>query len=152
MVRNPTTGRLQPVALNDGERVSRGASMAWETLSALGVQGKVLSGKNVAAASTYMGRTSDRLYDAATKGGGGAASFFGHKGAQFAQHGLETYGNIASAVTKYTAGDNYMGMFARKAISAGSASGSKFVFDEVNQNAVTPGVNRVTGGNMIPAP
>jgi hypothetical protein len=164
MVRNPTTGRLQPVALSDGERVSRGASMAWETLSALGVQGKVLSGKNITAASTYMGRTSDRLYDVATKGGGGASSFFGHKGAQFAQHGLEAYGNYAGAVTKYTGGDNLMGKFARSALgSAAKAAGSpvgygaptsvgKFVFDEVNKNAVTPGVNRVTGGNMIPAP
>jgi hypothetical protein len=138
--------------------------MAWDTLSALGVQGKVLSGKNVTAASNYMGRTSDRLYDVATKGGGGAGSFFGHKGAQLAQHGLEMYGNYASTVSKYTGGDSFMGKFARNAIgSAAKAAGSpvgygsptsvgKFVFDEVNKNAVTPVVNRVTGGNMIPAP
>ncbi len=163
MKRNSTTGRLEPVALTDGERVGRGASMAWDTLSALGVQGKILSGKNVTAASGYMGKTSDRLYDVATNGGG-AGSFFGHKGAQLAQHGLEMYGNYAGAVSKYTGGDTYIGKFARSALgkAAGAAGSSvgigtptsvgKFVFNQVNDRVVKPGVDRVTGGNMIPAP
>lgn len=161
MKRNSATGRLQPVALTDGERVGRGASMAWDTLSALGVQGKILSGKNVTAASGYMGRTSDRLYDVATNGGG-AASFFGHKGAQVAQHGLEMYGNYSSTVSKYTGGDTYLGKFARSALgkvagTAGSQIGlgtptsvGKFVFNQVNDGFVKPGVDRVTGGSMIP--
>jgi hypothetical protein len=160
MTRNSTTGRLQPVALSDGQRVTRGLTAVWDTAAAVGLDGKLMNGA-VSKAGTYAGKAADTLGDMARSGRGGAASFFGGKTAQFAQHSIEAYGNYSQAVTRMTGGENFFGDFTRSV--SGAVVGSpaelftadqvgKFAFDRVNENLVSPGIDRATGGRMIPSP